>query len=91
MFNITDAAGTKLATILEEQSCPEEMAIRLVQDNQGLALSIDTQKPGDQTYDHDGRTILLIDESTQELLGGTTLDVEESDDGGRLCLTQAGA
>jgi Fe-S cluster assembly iron-binding protein IscA len=76
MLTVTDAAKTRLAQILDEQGLPEEVAVRLVYEEQGVALQQGSERPGDATFQHEGRTVLLLDADVSELLSEGTLDVE---------------
>jgi Fe-S cluster assembly iron-binding protein IscA len=86
MITITDAAGTYLNGLLGEVSAPDEIAIRVVMEEQGLALRLDGVRPGDESFTHNGRTILLLDAAVSSALEGRTLDVEDAADGPQLKL-----
>lgn len=76
MLTVTDAAGERLASLLSESKLPDEIAVRLVIDGQSIGLRQDSERPGDQTIQHRGRTIVLLDEEAAELLTDDTLDVD---------------
>lgn len=77
MLTVTESAGTHLAQLLEDSEAPQDAAVRIAHDNQeGWSLSLDTAEPGDQKYEHQGRTVLVIDEESAALLGDVTLDVQ---------------
>jgi hypothetical protein len=78
MLTITDEASVLLATIVKQEEFPDEVAIRLVNDDQGLAMRPDSERPGDASFEHEGRTVLLLDEATSDLLSEDTLDVHEN-------------
>jgi len=82
MLTVTDAAAARLAEFLDAENCPQEIAIRFVVDGQALAMRPDRERPGDTTYAHQGRTVLLLDREMAELLANETLDM----DGERLVL-----
>jgi len=86
MLTITDAAGARLAEILQERNAPDEVAVRLVYDGQNLAMQADSSRPGDETFEHEGRTVLLLDDQLSGLLAEQTLDA----DGENLMLRQTG-
>jgi len=88
MLTLTDAAGAYLSEILTERSCPEDVAIRFLCEGQGILMRLDNAKPGDISFEHEGRVVLLLDESTSELLGQETLDVEQTEAGDRLFLSK---
>ncbi|UCF34144.1 MAG: hypothetical protein JSV78_02325 [Phycisphaerales bacterium] len=86
MFSITDAAGAHLAKILEEETCPDDVAIRFVHEGQGIAMKLDGEREGDATFEHEGRTVLRLDQGLAQLLEHETLDVEPMPDGVRFTL-----
>jgi len=86
MLTVTEAASARLAEILKQEEFPEEAAIRFVREAGGLRLQSDNERPGDTTFQHEGRTVLLLDEQVSELLADETLDV----DGPKLALRGAG-
>jgi hypothetical protein len=77
MLNVTETASARLAEILSEEGLPEDTAIRLVHEGQGLSMQPDSERPGDATFQHEGRTVLLLDVQVSELLTDDTLDVED--------------
>lgn len=87
MLTVTDAASERLATILDEEGVPEDKAIRLVRNEEGLGMQPDSERPGDVSFAHDGRTVLVLDEQLSELLTEETLDVQ----GGQLTLRRPGS
>jgi hypothetical protein len=53
-----------------------------VYEGQGVALRRDSERAGDATFQHEGRTVLLLDAQMAELLADGTLDM----DGAKLTL-----
>jgi Fe-S cluster assembly iron-binding protein IscA len=51
-----------------------------------LGLVLDQPTDGDAVVEHDGRSVLIVDETTAVLLDGLTLDVVETEQGARLSL-----
>jgi Fe-S cluster assembly iron-binding protein IscA len=86
MMNLTEAAGAQLAQILDHEKCPQEVAVRLVYEGQGIAMTLDGERQGDTLFEHSGRTVLMLDEQVAQLLDTETLDVEQSEEGTRLTL-----
>ena len=76
MLTVTEAASARLRQMLEQQSMPEETAVRFVYEGQGVALQQDRERAGDTTFQHEGRTVLLLDAQVSELLAEDTLDLE---------------
>ena len=75
MLTITDGASAFLSRILEEAKAPDEAAARFVVGPEGLSLQLDESREGDQTFEHDGSTVLLLDSAVADLLADKTLDV----------------
>lgn len=84
MLTVSEDAKAHLATIINENDVPEDYAIRLVAGAQGIGLSPDQPKEVDDTYEHDGRTVLVVEPALNKQLDGRTLSVETSEAGPRL-------
>ena len=76
MLTVTEAASVRFAQMLKQQSMPEEIAVRFVYEGQGVASQQDSERAGDTTFQHEGRTVLLLDAQVSELLAEDTLDLE---------------
>jgi Fe-S cluster assembly iron-binding protein IscA len=76
MLVVSEVASASLAQMLQQREFPEGTAIRLVQAPKGMALQSDTQREGDTVFEHEGRTVLLLDAQVSELLSNSTLDME---------------
>lgn len=87
MLTVTESAGAHLSTLLTEADAPEDVAVRFILDGQNLAMALDNERPEDETFDHEGKTILLLDNQISELLADKTLDIEVADDGPQLALS----
>ena len=91
MLTLTEAAGAHLADILADEEYPDDIAVRFVCAESGHSLVLDSKKVGDSTLEHEGRTVLLLDQTAVELLDGETVDVKKTDTGGKLFLAKKGA
>ena len=87
MLTVTESAGGHLASLLVEAEAPEDVAVRFVLEGQGLAMALDNERPDDETFAYEGKTILLLDNQISELLADKTLDIEMADDGPKLALS----
>jgi hypothetical protein len=76
MLTVTDAATALLAEMLDERGLPDDIAVRLVYQSEGIALQQDSERDGDTSYQHEGRTVLLLDSEVSDLLKEGTLDVD---------------
>lgn len=86
MFTITNAAGEHLSTLLEDANASQEVAIRFVIEDSTLTPKMDNARPGDTTFEHEDRTVLVLDPEVSDSLGEATLDVQPTDDGPTLVL-----
>lgn len=88
MLTVTEAAGAHLAELLAESKTPEarDLVVRIVYEADGLALTLDQTRADDQTFDHEGVTVLVVDEKLSEALAGRTLDIAETETGQRLTM-----
>jgi Fe-S cluster assembly iron-binding protein IscA len=84
MLNLTEAAGGYLSKVLEEAKASPDTAVRLAVDGDGLESKLDTVRPGDTTYNHEGRKVLLLDTRASRVLADRTMDVQTTEDGPRL-------
>lgn len=82
MLAVTEDARTRLAQMLEQEGVPQENAVRLVNEGNAVMLQSDVERPGDETVEHSGRTVLVLDAQVSELLAESTLDI----DGAKLTL-----
>jgi len=86
MLTITEAAGSHLADMLTEAEAPDDVAVRFIIQGRGLAMELDNASPDDSTFNHEGRTILVLDEQLSDLLSDKTLDIKDSEEGPHLTL-----
>lgn len=78
MMTLTDAAAGQLAELLNDDNVDDSQCVRLVAKEGELALGLDEAKEEDTTFEHDGQTVLCLDQQIAELLEEKTLDVDES-------------
>ena len=87
MLTMTQAAAGYLSDVLERANVSPETAVRLVVEADGLTPALDTARPGDTTFDHAGRKVLLLDAFTSDVLADRTLDIQSTDEGPRLSVS----
>ncbi len=46
----------------------------------------DKIRPGDETFDHNGNVVLVLDQQTSQFLGDKTIDLMTDDDGSHFIL-----
>ncbi len=76
VLTVTEAASAHLAQMIKRQNWSENIAVRIVYEGQSAALRQDSERTGDTTFQHEGRTVLLLDAQVSELLAEDTLDLE---------------
>ena len=90
MLTVTKEAVARLAQMLNQQGLPEETAVRFVFEGDGLVLRQDSEREGDAMFQHEGRTVLLLDAQVSARLAEHTLDLQyfiwHADDTGDLML-----
>jgi len=86
MFIVTEAAGGYLTAVLDNANASEETAIRLVLAGNALTPQLDNTRPGDETFDYEGRMVLMLDAQVSQVLDDSTLDIEATDEGPQLIL-----
>jgi hypothetical protein len=64
--------------------------LRIANTEEGYQLTPDEAKEGDQIFEDEGEKYLLLDTEVGETLSNATLDVQESPEGTRLTLSEAG-
>jgi len=80
MLNVTKAASEYLNDMLTRMKAPSEAAVRIVPktDGGGLITKIDQERDGDEHFDCEGRTVLVLDPQVATALSRQTLDVAEN-------------
>lgn len=86
MLNVTEAAGEYLVQLLDKAEAPTDTAVRLVVEGRQLTMTLDKPNPEDATFDHEGRTVLLVDGVLSSALAERTLDVKAGEDREQLAL-----
>jgi hypothetical protein len=86
MLVMTQPAGEFLCAALQRANAPAEAAIRFEIEGDALVSKLDKPRPGDATFDHDGRKVLLLDERVSQLLDGSTLELQPTAEGEKLVL-----
>jgi len=88
MLTMTKAAGDYLTAVLQRANTSHDTAIRILLEDDELAPTLDTARPGDETLDYHGRKVVLLDAEVCEYLADSTLDFQATDDGPRLLILQ---
>ncbi|MFT5423682.1 MAG: Fe-S cluster assembly iron-binding protein IscA [Phycisphaerales bacterium] len=86
MLTVTDDAKSHLAEIITNNELSEDASIRLVTGPNGIGLAPDAPKPEDDTYEHAGRTVLVVDPALSAQLDDKTMSIEKSEAGEKLSI-----
>ena len=75
-----------VCTFCQKAIASEETAIRLVLEGNTLTPQLDNSRPGDDTFDYEGRLVLMLDSQVSQVLDDSTLDIEATEEGPKLIL-----
>ncbi len=84
MVTLTYTAGEHMAYMLSEQQV--DAVLRIMVTRGDVEMQPDQIRPDDETFDHDGKVVLVLDQQTAQLLGNKTIDLTADDDGSHLIL-----
>ena len=76
MLAVTEDAVALLTRSLDREGFLEGVATRRALERQEITLQPNSERPGDATFQHEDRTVLLLDEQTSRLFIKNTLDVD---------------
>lgn len=77
MLAVTEAATELLAKVIDDNNLEANLAVRLVAEDEGVAMKPDEAAEGDVSWTHGDRIVLLVDEQVAEGLDGHLMDVED--------------
>jgi hypothetical protein len=82
MLTVSHTAGERLSEMLAKH--PDHIAARIVRRNGQLKLQRGTERPNDKSFQHAGRTVLLLGPKTTKHLSRKHLVVRDTDNGPKL-------
>lgn len=85
MLTLTERAVRLLSQVIERDESSDR-AVRIVARGDGWMMQLDRERSDDHSFEHEGRTILLLDPGVAEALEERTLDVHGSKRGWKLRL-----
>ncbi len=88
MLTVSHAASDLLAQMLSNDESSDDAVFRLVVKNHEIELEIGTVQPGDSTFTHDEKVVLVIDEEVSESVADITLDALVERDSSDLVLIE---
>ena len=86
MLNVTYLAAEHVAYMLAKHEVPDDVALRIKLQKGGVEIEPDKIRPDDETFDHNGIVIMVVDQQTLQLLGDKTIDLVTDDDESQLIL-----
>ncbi len=86
MVTLTYTAGEHMAYMLSEHEFRDDVVVRIRLTKGGIEMQPDKMRPGDETFDHNEKVVLVLDQQTLQLLGNKTIDLMTDDDGSHLIL-----
>ncbi len=86
MVTVTYTAGEHMAYMLCEQDVAADVVLRIRLTRGGVEMQPDKMRPGDETFDHNGKVVLVLDQQTSQLLGNKTIGLMTDDDGSHFIL-----
>ncbi len=88
MLTVSHAKSDLLAQMLSNDESSDDAVFRLVVKNHEIKLEIGTVQPGDSTFTHDEKVVLVIDEEVSESVADITLDALVESDSSDLVLIE---
>jgi hypothetical protein len=82
MLKVSTPAAVQLAHLLHPKA--GDAVVRIVRRKNRLRLRWSLVRPGDETFAHDGRVVLALDDRMRRSLSKRQLDVRQTDAGPRL-------
>jgi Fe-S cluster assembly iron-binding protein IscA len=86
MVTITYTAAEHIAYVLSEHEVPDGIVLRIELTKGAVGIRPDRMRSGDETFDHNGNIVLVLDQRTSQLLGNKTIDLMTDDHGPHLIL-----
>jgi len=74
MDGMTKSAGVKLWALLKCVKAPAKKCVRMVEELDGQTLKLGEQRPDDEVFEYEGRTVLVIDSQMAKKHVGQKLD-----------------
>ena len=90
MVTVTYTAAEHMAYMLSEQRVRDDIAWRIGFTKGLVEMQPDKIRPRDDTFDHNGKVVLVLDQQTSQFLANKTIELVTDDDGSHLTLNYAG-
>jgi len=86
MLTVTEDAKALCAAILNQAEAPDSAVMRIVAEDKGLGLVADEVKDTDETFEVEGKTVLVVEPALAEQLADRKLSAIETEQGPQLSL-----
>ncbi|MEK6798168.1 MAG: hypothetical protein AABZ12_04320 [Planctomycetota bacterium] len=86
MLTVTTAALDRLSTKLAGKKAADDSAMRFTRKPGGWKLHFDHPRPADETFIHEGKKVLVLNERASKGMANMTLEVANTEVGPRLKL-----
>ncbi len=86
MLTVTTPALDRLSDRLTTHDGVTDVAMRFTRREGGWTLGPDRPRPGDTSFMHNGRNVLVLDQAVSKGMADLILDVRHTDAGARLKL-----
>ncbi len=83
MLNVTYLAAEHVAYMLAKHEVPDDVALRIHLQKGSVKIGPDKIRSGDETFDHNGMVVMVVDQQTL-FLGDKTIDLVTENDGPHL-------
>jgi Fe-S cluster assembly iron-binding protein IscA len=88
MIGVTERAKKELKRVLADNVDHPEACLRLRTNDEGnLGLGIDIERPDDKVVEYEGSTVLVVTQGLADSLDDLLIDVEDTDEGSQLVIT----
>ena len=84
MLKVSIPAAARMAQLLSAKA--DDAVLRIIRSKDRLRLRLGRMHPGDQTFAHNGRVVLAIDQRVGSSISLRQLDIRQTDTGPRLRL-----
>ncbi len=64
MLTVTYTAAEHMAYRLSEYEVRDDVVLRMKSTKDGIEMQPDKIRPGDETFDHNGKVVLVLDQQT---------------------------
>ena len=86
MVTVTYRAAEHMAYTLFEHQVRDDVVLRIKLTKGDVEVQPDKIRPSDETFDHNGKVVLVLDQQISQLLGNKTIDLMTDDDGSHFTL-----